>query len=212
MWNNRPHLGYNGRQLVAVVVLILVLVSSCHNASTDKSTTISTDTTKASQPATSLIEGKDTFIRVIDTFAIGDINGDGKEDTAYVTGPFFNQEKQACKDSCQSSIRFSSGIPSLQLGPSIGGTVYAQTDVTDDGRCEILFVPDWFQSCWSGMSIYSFRGNAWVRLGEASVYSCADSVSYNRVRKAGKGHIEYRNDEWDDDGNMTAKWHKVDLK
>lgn len=115
----------------------------------------------------------------IDTILLGDINGDRKKDTAFVTGP----KMQGATDTdagdcvnvdCSVAIRFSGRLPEISLQSAIGAKIENIGDVNGDGISEIVVVPWWFISCWGKMHFYTLKKNSWAEFGEASCDVCRE--------------------------------------
>ena len=100
----------------------------------------------------------------IDTFLIGDVNLDGKEDTAFVTSPLYKignaiDTIEGCKDdTCLTIIHFNFDSTILFHNGALGcQSVFSVEDLNLDGIKEISLIPNWFTSCWQGLFVYSLK-------------------------------------------------------
>lgn len=115
-------------------------------------------------------------------YPVGDINGDGVNETAHLIPPEIREDGLSCEDdSCVVVIDFGEGIPKLRYPYSIGGILEDLGDLNGDGRDEILYVPDWFQSCWGSFSVYQLVDGAWIESGRNSLYWCEEEFFTERV-------------------------------
>lgn len=171
------------------------LTISCNNGGADMPSDPQSDSPKTPNTNDSSTAAVDSFAQELDTFAVGDINGDGRGDTAFLTGPQYSLQTMSCKDTCVTTIVFGDGIKPLLLGNSIGGTVYPIADMDGNGTEDIIFAPHWFTSCWSGFFVYSLRDTGWQLLASGSYYFCNNALlPPQRVRKLGNGNLEITND------------------
>jgi len=144
-------------------------------------------------------------VQPIDTFFVGDINDDGKKDTAFSIPPrFINPEDifEGCTDNlCHTTIRFSCAVDSIYDRNNIGGSVFDAGDLNEDGHAEIIVLPAWFQSCWGRISVYSYLDNHWKEAGKTTIYWCLDEDYTQRVIKKDRYSFAILGDELDDNGD-----------
>lgn len=100
-----------------------------------------------------------------DTIPVGDVNGDGKKDTAVL----FNYEPRSEADSQYVTVTFGGGIPPIVHKNGFHGLMADAGDLDGNGTDEIIYVPDWYQSNSAGLFIYGYRKNGWIRFAEASI-------------------------------------------
>jgi hypothetical protein len=151
--------------------------------------------------------------REIDTFLLGDLNSDNAADTAIVFSPVFSMwhpeygTDDWCKDdSCVTQACFSFDTAVLTHTAALGFySFFACEDLDDDGVREVVLVPNWFQSCWQGLFVYSLQNGEWIQLGSGSVYACHEEHFDHRVRKIDSHTFEIISQGCDEDcGNNTA--------
>ena len=93
---------------------------------------------------------------------IGDFNGDGKLDTAYLTVPKIDSTGMDCVGDCTCRLRFSDhSIPEIIHEGCLGGELTNLGDLNDNGTDEIGWRPFWFTSCWSAYYTYTLLNNKW---------------------------------------------------
>jgi hypothetical protein len=116
---------------------------------------------------------EEDFRKRIVKVPLGDINGDGKPDTATVYPPRFispSDPMQGClHDSSYCRIRFSCNLPDLYPVIGIGEVMASVGDLNHDGFCEIAFVPEWLTSVWQSLSVYSIKDGKWKLMGQGSI-------------------------------------------
>jgi hypothetical protein len=114
------------------------------------------------------------FRKRIQVFPMGDLNGDGRPDTAILYPPYFKSPSdpvdEGCLGDCVCHIKFSCNLPELKGLVGIGGILANVGDLDNNGICEIAFVPDWFTSAWRNLDVYGYKNNKWQRFGTVSVY------------------------------------------
>jgi hypothetical protein len=143
----------------------------------------------------------------IDTLTPGDLNFDKKPDTAIVFKPLYAEDnplqgeyRECADDSCVTRVTFS--FTDIQLNHTMALGFYsffATHDLNEDGIKEIAFVPEWFQSCWSALFVYSLHDDQWVKLGSVNVYACEEENFEGRIHKINTTKFEMTGDEWNDD-------------
>jgi len=155
----------------------------------------------------------------IDTFYIGDMNKDGKEDTAIVFSPFYAYPSTidfsggGCEDdSCLTIVKFNFSEIPLKHKEALGfQSFFATEDLNSDGIKEVAFIPNWFQSCWQGLFVYSLDKSGWKHIGTGSVFACADEDFTSRVLKIDRHNFKIIGVKWNEDGSEmldTAIIHK----
>ena len=141
----------------------------------------------------------------IDTFLLGDINGDGAKDMAFLKKPITegfvdpDEGNADCPGGCNVEISFSSNVPAIHHETSIGGFLMDAGDLNEDGHAEVLYVPDWITSCWGGLFIYAYDGQKWSNPGSVGIYSCNEQDYFQRVRKIDKHSFVLIGQDWNED-------------
>lgn len=193
--------------------LILLFIVACNTPTTKTESTEVTDSNPLDSTAKNVVEKQR-----IDTTLIGDINFDSKLDTAFIITPAIISDtadmvNTCVNDSCFVRIKFSVPLPELVHQQAIYGRLFNVGDLNEDGIAEILYAPDWFSSCWSGVYVYAFSKGQWSAVANASVYSCNDAVGYDtRVKKIKKNEFILYGDKLEDNGKMIREKNTVVLK
>jgi hypothetical protein len=184
-------------QILPILLLLLTLVS-CGNRQEDNE---EIEDTQRLFPE--LIEKPEAFHGLnpddIDNIYISDLDFDSIPDTFYVIAPVINQSETMAEDECEgpclTNIFFSNNISSLMIDQSIGGKVSVLDDINENGFRELVFFPDWFQSCWSRMDIFSYNGKEWKLVETLDYNSCEERI-ITRFEKLEKGLLKvYTNGE-----------------
>lgn len=100
-----------------------------------------------------------------DTLPLGDVNGDGRNDTAIL----LNHVPQNDADSQYVDITFTTPMPSIRHASGFHGIMANAGDLDGNGTEEILYYPDWYQSVWAGLYVYGYRNGKWVKFGSGTV-------------------------------------------
>lgn len=135
-----------------------------------------------------------------DTIVIGYINADRIIDTAYITGPAFNDKTNdfGHPDNYNIKINFSGNLPTIHYSDAVVGWVENIGDIDGDGISEIMLVPGWFIGCWNKMNFYTLKNNRWKHFGDADCNICSDESNYKtRVTKINKNKIKVMEEIWD---------------
>lgn len=141
----------------------------------------------------------------VDTFQIGDVDGDGKKDRAFLKKPITegfvdpDEGNAECPGGCNVEISFSTDIPVIKHETSIGGFLMDAGDLNEDGKSELLYVPDWITSCWGGLFLYTYDGQKWSNPGSVGIYYCDEQDYLKRIRKIDKNSFILIGQDWNDD-------------
>jgi hypothetical protein len=161
---------------LSVFIFVSVMLMECGQSTPLKKTTeVKKDTMLLKkvriQIGTDSIEND--FRKRIVRQPLGDINGDGIEDTATIYPPRFNHPsdpEQGClHDSCYCRIRFSCNLPDIYPVIGIGETLEPVGDLNGDGFIELAFVPDWMTSVWHSLSVYGIKDGKWKLRGQGDI-------------------------------------------
>lgn len=192
---------------------VIILSSSCHSNESTQSASTDSTLNKKDDSTTKVVYQE----QKIDTCVLGDINKDGIVDSAFIQTPTLKitdaSDFGCANDSCFVTIKFSNKLPDLIHSNAIHGLVFATADINEDGISEIVYAPDWFSSCWSGLFIYTVSKNEWKKIGEGSYYSCNEDADLTkRIKKVKKNGFTIFNDEMNDDGKMKKKAQTITLE
>lgn len=147
----------------------------------------------------------------IDTILLGDMNGDGINDTAISTSPIHAYDhptkksvKTGCKGGdCSTNVSFSFDPMQIEVNRALGFQIFfAAGDLNDDGVQEVAFVPNWFWSCWENMCVYSLQNGVWIEVVSGTVWACEDQDFSKRVKKVGYKKFEFTQALWNEAAGM----------
>lgn len=173
------------KYLISIILLFVLFgffPKSNNTNSYIQTNTAKTDTVKE------IIEAE-----ITDTIALGDINNDKIEDTAFIYTPptikHLNDSGEllyqfGCVDNnCFNKISFSCKIPEINFDNSVWGYVENIGDLNNDGYNELIFSPRWFTSCWGRLYIYSFNGDKWNKTTNVLYRRCEDESLKSHILK-----------------------------
>jgi len=145
---------------------------------------------------------------------IGDINSDKRIDTAYIKIPkFLNEEDWGdCKNgTCEISIAFSCGFPTINIGNAVAATVENIGDIDNDGTSEIIVVPSWIIGCWGQIRFLTLKNNEWKEFGRAKRNICREESYLNSIKKIRGNKIKVIEEVWID-GDVVEKTKIISIK
>ncbi|GAA5090312.1 hypothetical protein GCM10023210_16230 [Chryseobacterium ginsengisoli] len=142
---------------------------------------------------------------------LGDFNGDGKKEYAYVK---VNDCSDDCDGKCESVIYFSDkNIKSFTISPANNGTLYNLKDLNNDRKDDIGFYPNWCTSCWHPLYVYTYKKNSWEPLVSPISTHCTqweDEKFPIKKDPKKKGYVIITTSVWkDDDIKIISKSLKV---
>ncbi len=139
-----------------------------------------------------------------DTFAVGDVNGDGKKDKAIIQPLtfFFHNNKI---DSQYVNITFTCDLPAIKHYNGFSGLIANVGDLDGNKTEEIAYCPDWYQSNDAEFYIYGYRQNKWILFGMGAIRRDAiaeakDPVLFlkSRVKKINNSSFKLTEHVWVD--------------
>jgi hypothetical protein len=116
----------------------------------------------------------------IDTIAVGDMNGDGREDTAIIFP--HNVVNHFKLDSQYVEIKFSCKMPPLFHYSGFHGTLINVGDLDGNHTCELLYWPAWYQSNDGLLYVYGFRHNQWELFASGNIRADIVGESNDEVK------------------------------
>lgn len=170
-------------QYILFFILYLVIIScSSLTDKKEKSSNIEKAKSDSIRKADSL-ELKKLFengqLEVVDTILVGDVNGDGKKDTAIILP--HNIVSNFKLDSQYVEIKFTCKLPSIIHYSGFHGTLINVGDLDGNNTNELLYWPAWYQSNDGLMYIYGFRHNKWKLFASGNIR--ADIVGESKDEK-----------------------------
>ena len=137
-------------------------------------------------------------------FLVGDLDGDSRADTAWLQRLTLRGNADILGN--MTRIHFSASVPDLVDSMSIGGVIANVEDLDGNGTDEVIFQPDWYTSCWIGITVYGLVENKWKVFGGGVRYRCNDSSHIavagdiqSRVRPVTRGVFDMISDSLGDD-------------
>ena len=151
-----------------LILFVLTVVSCKDNPNTE-----------GSFISVSEIQSTDRFYAgQIDTVSLGDLDGNGIIDSAFVYTPQTNLEidkngdtlfSPGCKeDKCFNMITFSADFPNIEIENSVWGQIESIDDIDKDGVKELLFASNWFTTTRSSLYLFSLKNGSWVEISKVS--------------------------------------------
>lgn len=180
---------------------ILILFNSCTN---------SEEKNKIEESSPTITQAESHSIQ---EFAVGDVDGDGKPDMATIYPPEIREDGLSCTDdSCIVAIRFEGSINELRYPFSIGGFVEDLGDLDGDGGDELLYVPDWFQSCWGSLHVFSYKNGSWAQLAKTGLNWCNEDRFSDRIKLIDAGVLVLEGEvRGDAEGEILTRFDTVRL-
>ena len=163
----------------------------CKNSESENVVSIVKNESSSSDTITSHIDPLFQMHQDFDTLYFEDLNKDGINDTVIIISPVHaypnpdGSSEGGCEDdSCLTQVQFSFTDSKLLHSSALGfQTFFSTGDLNSDGISEFAFIPNWFQSCWQGLFVYSLKKDQWVKIGSGSVYACSDEDFSRRITK-----------------------------
>ncbi len=159
----------NSRYILLILICTL-FVAACHEAKNTRSDAATVDTTPingATLIPDSLTE-KGTLQTQTEDSTLGDFNGDGKQEYAWLVEPEMKDAKGTeegwdCVGECTSFIKFSDRkIPSIKVERCISGHPDNLGDLNNKAGDEIGVSPMWFVGCWNAYHVYTMKDGKWI--------------------------------------------------
>lgn len=156
--------------------------------------------------------------RSVDTLLLGDLNHDRVNDTIFVINPLYVGEEDMSKfdcidKNCEATVRFSNGLPTIELTNAIGAEIENLGDIDRDGYDELLIVHSWFIGCRANMYFYTFQKNRWTVAGHVGARLCEDEKDYKeRVTQIAPNTLKVKGDTLNDDYDIIDSYRIIKLK
>lgn len=154
----------------------------------------------------------------IDTFAVGDVDGDGKRDKAIIH-PLTFFYRNGKMDSQYVHITFTCDIPKIKHYNGFSGSVTNVGDLDGNGTQEILYYPYWYQSNSAGIFIYGYRKHAWTLFARGSVRrdiisEAEDEITYLRtmVKKIDNTSFKLTEHLWNDEADLVDSISTIQIE
>ncbi len=135
-------------------------------------------------------------------FQVGDLNGDHKKDSVYVSykrviSPDSTYQKACGQNVCYARIEFSSKIPEM-IVESYSIDIRGIGDVNHDGKDDLLVFLEFEMYNWGQIRVYSYAGKKWTLLQSVNAFLSDDTDYENRITKSGKNYYLVE-DVWNKD-------------
>lgn len=134
------------------------------------------------------------------TGVLGDYDGNGKKEYAYVKVKDCDDD---CSGKCETTVFFSDkNIKPFIISPAKGGSLFNLKDLNNDGKDDLGFYPDWCTSCWHPFYVYTLTGQSWKPLVEPISTHCnqweEDKFPIRKDPKK-KGNVIITTSKWEED-------------
>ena len=153
-----------------IPTFIFIVIGSCSNHKDNKTiVAASIDTVsvnKDSLKTQQLI--KDYDLNRTDTFDVGDVDADGRMDTAFINPlKFFFHNGQI--DSQYVNISFTANVNPIKHYNGFQGIVVNAGDLDGNKTDEVIYLPDWYQSNSAMFYIYGYKKQKWVQFTKGEI-------------------------------------------
>ena len=142
----------------------------------------------------------------IESFLIGDINNDQINDTAFIYLDTIKNEE--FKDI---SIKFSSGIPALDILQSLGVVIEPTEDLNNDKAHEIIIFSRTNSGWWNTVSVWTFQNKTWNKIAQTEAFISESKDFKNRIINENGIFFLIGNDKWNEEENGNFKKVKIKL-
>lgn len=126
------------------------------------------------------------FLKHVDTLRVGDVNGDGRKDTAILQNYVFFSPRGDL-DSQYVNISFTCRISHIKHDNGFSGLITSVGDLDGNKTEELIYFPDWYQSNSGMFYVYGLKEEKWLlftkgELRRDIVREAKDPVAYLRKR------------------------------
>ena len=161
---------------------------------------------------------KEYDLNSIDTFVVGDVNGDGKEDKAIIQPlVFFYQNNKI--DSQFVNITFTCKIPSIKHYNGFQGLISNVGDLDGNKTNEFVYYPYWYQSNSAGIYVYGYIQNRWILFGSGSIRrdiidGQKDPIKFlkSRINKVDNNSFKLTQHVWTEEGKFVDSTTRIIIK
>lgn len=160
-----------------ILALLIGLALSCTSTSSDnvKETVQKNNTVDAKRDSIAKADSLqikqhilNNNLNRIDTFSVGDVDGDGKKDKAFIQPlTFFYHNGQI--DSQYVMINFTCEIPAIKHYNGFRGLIANVGDLDGNKTDEIIYCPSWYQSMEAAIYIYGYNQRKWKLFATGSI-------------------------------------------
>lgn len=194
-----------------ILALLFGLALSCTSTSSDNVKEIlqKNDTADAKRDSIAKADSLqfiqfilDNGLNRIDTLSVGDVNGDGKKDKAFIQ-PFFHNSQT---DSQYVNITFTCEIPAIKHYNGFSGLIANVGDLDGNKTDEIIYYPSWYQSNEAAIYIYGYSKRKWKLFATGwirrdLIAKASDPILFlkSRVKKIDNKSFKLTHHIWRDD-------------
>ena len=183
------------RYLFPLSALVMCLLLSCSSAGTGSNDKQAPGADTLSLKRDSLLNDSSRikalikeyeFLKRIDILRVGDVNGDGRKDTAILQNYIFFSAKSDL-DSQYVKIRFNCDVPFIKHENGFSGLIAGVGDLDGNKTEELIYFPDWFQSNSGMFFVYGLKEGKWILFAKGELRrdltaDAKDPVAYLRKR------------------------------
>ncbi len=196
---------------------IFLVLAICASSCSTEERSIPKEPKQIAQIDSSLIKDSLYRIQMINDYSLadtlnsvlGDVNNDGKKDSAFIYPLTFFVHKENV-DSQYVFIKISCYPELIKQENAFSGMVVKADDLDGDGHSEIIYCPDWYQSVWRGFYVYSHQKNVWKEIGHGTIkidlmYEKDEPEAYlrSRVKKKDATSFIMINHHLNDDADVS---------
>ncbi len=189
-----------------------------NSSSTNETLTLKTDSNAKSDSLLMKELIKEYDLNRIDTFIVGDVNGDGVKDKAVILPlTFINVNNKIVNQYV--NIAFTCNISMLKHSNGFHGLIANVGDLDGNNSDEIVYCPNWYQSNSGGIYIYGYRRNKWTLFSSGSIRRDIleeqnNPIKYlkSRIKKIDNYSFLLTQHVWTDEGKFIDSTNTVIIK
>lgn len=150
---------------------------------------------------------------MLNVYAVGDVNGDHKTDTAFVDYDIpmgADSSPDYYSGALSKTIKFRNNLPQIEIEQSLGLLVKG-TQVTNLNKgTDILVFNRCFLGIWKDMSVYTLFQKKWLEIGHTRIAGEDDQDFDNRIINL-KNQYYLLGDKWDDTIGVIKRADTVNI-
>lgn len=145
-------------------------------------------------------------------FAIGDLDNDKINDTAFISLKRNVQKDEIECDGkdCILNITFSNKIPKISFSNSLGLSIMKTEDLNNDNANEIIVFSRTNEGWWNNIYVWTFKNGQWKEIAKTEGFISDDIDFENRIIKEKNQFYLVGENKWKE--NKNGEFEKVKIK